>query len=205
MKIFDLTEMPSYIDREMISVHDTPAFYSETTIKDLFNIVETSGEYVVLLRKDMARAIIGKVSIRSDGVNGVIPFGYIDFKQTPDLSWTYNIRSVRKCLQVNGAELSTLEKKQGLGSFAYVSLAKAGYTIISDTTHYLGGRKLWDKLARTASVNGTRVMVADNGSIVCDTYDGTNYPQNRIWGPITSGPENSRRHILLILIKYDFG
>lgn len=210
MKLQDLFEMPNYINKEMpvLKTNFRPS-YSITTIDREFIIIGkytiSNIEYWVLLKTDKSFAVLGKIGSISDEVR-LLVIAKLDLKPTLDLSWEkeFDIEA-QNVIQVDGVEvLDASEKMQGFGSLFYKSLAKYGYVLISDTTQYKGGLELWKKLAKTASKDNLKVHIIQDGEPLMSgsealNYNGTNYPDEKIWGSASVGPEESLKHVLLVL------
>lgn len=211
MKVSELFEMPQYINKEMPILGDFNLFYSEESIERLFDKVSIfkvgEDEFAVLIKKSRADAVLGKFSFRDNETFGVSVIGKLEFKDTLDLSWINEIHvSAKNVLQVDGVSLNAEVRSGGLGTHFYVALVKYGFVLISDTLQYTGGRKLWDKLARTSKSNSVNVFIVADGEVVMDgdnplKYNGKNYSEDEIWGPETNNPSNSKKHVLLVLKK----
>jgi hypothetical protein len=174
-------------------------FYSETTIKDDFIILEEITNFeneslVVAIAKDKSKAIIGKWDIRShDNKPGISFFGRLLFKDQLDLS-KKDLEDIHpeNVVQVDEVEVLEKFKRRGYGFLLYFTLIKNGYTIISDNVQYLvGGQALWKKIAKKSKVEDFKVYILDdadfrtnsNGEILA--YDGLNIDDSDLWSPST--------------------
>jgi hypothetical protein len=210
MSVQDLLEAPpDFLNKEMpIISSSTLMFYSETTIKDLFNIIDKkqiqNQMFWVLLRKDKTMAVVGYIGNRKeDNKLGLYITGTVEFKPTLDISYTTNFDS-NSAMQVDGVQVNPLVARGGQGYFLYSALVKAGYVIISDNLQYVGGRKLWNKIVTLGKNDGIIVRVVDNGTIMTDNdgnpieYNGTNIPDDVIWADPSNDPKESKRFVVLV-------
>jgi hypothetical protein len=211
MKLEALFEMPISVNREMpIFLDSTIRFYSEDTISREFDIISKikSGAETLwsILKKDKTKAIIGSIGIRKeDGKPGLKMLGELEFKK-PDLAFDKDIKTPGHVLQVDSVIVYDT-KFNGIGYNLYLSIVEAGYILVSDHTQFVGGRKLWEKLAKFTSSNKYAVYVLDNGSPVLDdqgeplAYNGSNLSDEKIWKPETTLRQDSTRYVLLMLKK----
>ena len=187
----------------------TVGFYSESTIKEMFDIIGKytliDQEYWVMLKKDKSMAVIGYTGVRpQDNVGGLYITGVIEFKPTLDISYQDVIPHTKATLQVDGVQINPKITRTGQGYLLYYLLVKAGYVIISDNVQYIGGKKLWEKIVRSGKADGIVVRVVDNGKVVTDTagnpidYNGTNIPDNQIWNQPSADPNKSKRYVVLV-------
>ncbi len=156
MKLRELLESPDFINKEMPTyVRTTIEFYSENTMREMFDTIATF-EYlgkktVVLMAKTKKFAVIGTMGVRpEDKKNGMYIIGTVDFKSKLNLSYDKDIPGAVNALQVDVVEISDRSKRRGYGVLLYFNLAKYGYEIISDNVQYLGGKALWKKMASVA-------------------------------------------------------
>lgn len=212
MKLSELLgEAPDFISREL-PVTDNEfryRFYSDDTIQREFLILaknNVDGQTILtLIKKDYSFAVIGERASRpSDNVKGIKLIGHLDFKSTVD--WEYWPKEAyvvdQRILQVDGVQVLNAEKMRGFAKLLYESIVDAGYVLVSDTTQYIGGRKLWEKLATSSKHN---VLLVKNGHLILDdnhplVYNGTNYPADVIWKE-PAGINDSAKHLLLVLTK----
>jgi hypothetical protein len=214
MQLKDLLEMPTFVNRELpiIDMGYSLLFYSSNTIQREFDVLgkRTIGdnEYWTILKKDKSFAVIGIVGVRKeDGVGGLNIIGHVDFKSMVDLSWSKDISIDNKnVLQVDGVQIINKEKMKGFGYNLYSMIVDAGFVIISDTVHYVGGKALWKRIAEYSNTNNYKVYIIDNGEVVMKDdkplpYNGYNYPENLIWSNEKSSYNDSKKHVLFVLKK----
>jgi hypothetical protein len=212
MKVEDLFEMPDFINKEMpIVTGHSIRFYSEDTIKREFDIIgkykKDIETYWIILKKDKSAAVIGLLSNRKeDNKVGIHILGQLDFKDKPDLSFTKDIPTKEHVLQVDSVEVYS-SKFQGIGFHLYLSLVKYGYIIVSDHTQYVGGRKLWEKIAKISDAKKYSVYIIANGDPILGDdgkpieYDGSNLNDDKIWNEPTSKIPDSKKYVLLMMKK----
>ena len=212
MKIEELFEMPEFIDKEMpVVMSGTMRFYSEDTIKrdfDSIGKVKVNDEEVwSILKKDKSFAVIGILSVRKEDKKiGLNLIGKLEFKSKLDLSYDEEILTSKNVLQVDVVEVYSKEKANGFGYNLYLSLIEYGFVLISDHTQYIGGRKLWEKLARFSG-DKFDVYVIDNGNVILDDsgsplkYDGKNITDEKIWKTPAKSAKDSTRYVLLAMKK----
>lgn len=212
MKLSELLgEAPDFINREL-PVTDTDihvSFYSMDTIQREFLCLSKSqfdGKTVwTIIKKDHSFAVIGELGKRSsDNKPGLFLIGHLDFK--PEVDWEYWPKEAyvvdQRILQVDGVQLMNAAKFKGLATLFYESIVDAGDVLVSDTTQYIGGRKLWEKLATSSK---HKVLLVKNGHLILDDtkpliYNGSNFPSEQIWRE-PSGINDSAKHFLLVLTK----
>lgn len=109
----------------------------------------------------------------------------------------------KKVVQVDGVSTHKQFDSKGLATFVYFTLARMGYTIISDFYHEYGGLKLWRKLARLAGLNNYTVnILLENGEFVKDkegnvlNFNDGNYPKSKIW---STSPNQKLKNVLLVM------
>lgn len=212
MKIEDLFEMPDFINKEMpVVMSGTMRFYSEDTVNRDFDIIGkvkiNDEEFWSILKKDKSFAVIGVLSVRKEDQKvGLSLIGKLEFKNKPDLSYDEVIFTPKNVLQVDVVEVYSKEKSNGFGYNLYLSLVEHGYVLISDHTQYVGGRKLWEKLAKFSG-NKFDVYVIDNGNVILDEsgkplkYDGKNIADEKIWKAPSKTAKESTRYVLLAMKK----
>lgn len=87
-----------------------------------------------------------------------------------------------------------------------MSLIEFGYVLISYHTQYIGGKKLWEKLAKLSEASHFDVYVIDNGNVVMDgdkplKYNGKNLADEKIWKAPAKNAKEATRYVLLMLKK----
>jgi hypothetical protein len=166
MKIKDLFEMPEFINKEMpVVMSGTIRFYSEDTIKREFDVIGkvkiNDENFWSILKKDKSFAVIGILSKRKEDQKvGIELVGQLDFKDKPDLSFDRDIPTNKNVLQVDSIVIFNNSRFQGIGYNLYLSLVEYGYVILSDHTQYLGGKKLWEKIAKLDTSKSMKFMLS---------------------------------------------
>lgn len=138
-----LDEMLKYIPKELpIDVGDSfrPFCTNESIVRD-YDILEVGSldgiNFQVAMKKTKSTAFIGTPGFRNlDGKPGFTLIGAVDFKQIVTLSGTKSYIAPSKSVQVGLVRISENQKSFGWGFELYLSIAKAGYTVISDNTQY---------------------------------------------------------------------
>jgi hypothetical protein len=208
MKLQDLFEMPLFIDKEFPTLKNS-RMLSANTIEDDYDVLWTGkrneASISVIMKKNKSVAFIGHLVERTDKVICLQLDGGLEFKDRKDFSWMHDIKvEARNALQIDGIQLEESFQKQGLASLLYLEIVRYGYVLISDTTQYRGGRKLWESLAKRQEDQGVKIYVVDNGKVILDDanepleYDGSNIPADQIWSTSTN-IEDSKKHVLLVL------
>lgn len=119
-----------------------------------------------------------------------------EFKKHPTIEKLPYPLSDRLFLQER--HISTVPKYEGRGlaNHIYAALISEGYVIVSDEVHYLGGKQLWKKIARTKKQNYNYLVYVydvNNNQYISDAsgnpieYDSTNISDNKIWFDGTIG------------------
>lgn len=195
MNLKQLLEMPQYYHKEMKSdPHDqmTPFFITDERMEERYTVLAQRDNVVAVIAKDGGNAMVCVRTTRHDGESGVMSYGNLIFKANFKIGAAVDSLQLQaqKVLQVSVVTVVNDDKFKGLASFLYSSLVQAGYTVISDTSHFIGGRQLWKKLARSHLPN-EGVYLINNGNAVMDAdgkpleYNGTNVPDADIWSTST--------------------
>lgn len=106
-----------------------------------------------------------------------------------------------EALQVDGVVVDKSMQDIGLATKMYECLViEKGITLMSDNTHYEGGKALWQKIARSSA--HLTVYVFDTEAQVFYPYDGSRVrydgiciPENEIW---SLDPDVSRYGVILV-------
>lgn len=210
MKLQDLFEMPDFIDKDIEPFPFQTNTLSVDTINRSFGVIKKvlikKHEGWICLKKDQSVAVIGYLSNRKpDNKPAMTIVGEVEFKASLDLSWVHEIIVESKgALQVDGASVLSAFHGGSIATGMYFALAEVGYVILSDTTQYRGGRKLWGKLIAFSKASNCAVYIIDNGKVLMDNdkpliYNGSNYLADDIWATKKSSPDGSKRHVLLAL------
>lgn len=210
MKLQDLFEMPDFIDKDIEPFPFQTDMLSVDTINRSFDVIKKvsikKNHGWICLKKDKSVAVIGYLSRRKpDNKPALSIVGEVEFKASLDLSWVHEINvESANVLQVDGASVLSAFHGGSIATSLYFALAEAGYVVLSDTTQYRGGRKLWEKLISFSQASGCAVYIIDNGKVIMDEdkpliYNGSNYSATEIWASKKSSPDGSKRHVLLAL------
>lgn len=200
MKLSNLFEMPTLINKDLpLSQHRFGEFYSIDTIKREFDVVwrqsEKLNSYCVIIAKDHSLAVWGIMTTDSkrEGVEGVEPLTIIDFKDELNIKSDIKFGSANT-LQIDLVQTSKRSRNVGIATELYIKLAQSGFVVVSDNEQWLGGKKLWKKLAQTTSHgNGNvKVFLLKNNKMV--SYTGNNIPDEEIWSE-----DNTHKHTLFVL------
>lgn len=70
-------------------------------------------------------------------------------------------KELKNVLQVDKVVTVKRYQDTGLASYMYALIAKNGFTIVSDTVQYLGGKQLWKRMARLAHLNDYKINIWD--------------------------------------------
>lgn len=142
--------------------------------------------------------------------------GYIDapdYDMAGDKEYKYVVFSLI-CYKQHDLPFNALHVKKvkvaeeyqgyGIAMYAYMSLVKLGYVVVSDNAHYDGGHYLWKKLAEKAHLGNYKVMIYntrtkefmtdEQGNVI--KYDGHNIDESMIW---STGNDMSGLNIVLTL------
>lgn len=190
-ELVTLLEMPQYVNRELAREEPQQAKISVEAFEREFDLLtkyevqydNESVTVVVGLRKDKSAAISGDL-IKDEKENRWYVHIRINllFHSTPQAS-----ELTGPVLQVDTVVASSSVKSQGQGYNLYKALIDGGYTLLSDNTQYIGGRKLWDKVIRKAVENGYRVYILKGDKILrtpagkAIAFNGHNLSHSMIW------------------------
>jgi hypothetical protein len=172
MQLDDLFESPQYIPIELpINLGEFISFCSNDTLLSDYHIIgdgtNSDNKFQVAIRKSESFAFIGIPGLRDrDNKPGIKVVGSIEFQYIMKLSGTTSIINPKNALQVRLVDVSDRYKRLGWGFELYLSLAKAGYTVISDNTQYIGGKALWKKIAKLSVNSQYQVFVLDNYDLI---------------------------------------
>jgi hypothetical protein len=207
MKLSDLlSEMPIFKNTEMPPMELLQPFYSMNTLHREFDFIgkgqtRDNEEFWVVIKKNHNFAVIGVPGTRErDGREGMNIYGEIEFKTNLLISGLNKIVAGKNVVQVNVVGISEKYRHMGFGFYLYLTLAKAGFVVISDNTQYIGGKELWKSIASTVC-NSYVVYVIDNGVVRVNldgtpvVYDGHNIDDAELWST-----DSSRKYTLFALI-----
>ena len=192
MKLSELLEMaPVFKNSEADTLSLHQLFLTDEAMKRDFSIISNisvgGSDYVIALRNSGAIAVIGKTGKRKlDGKPGIEIIGDVEFKHKQTISGLNSFPTNDKILQVSTVVEPSF-RTFGFGFYLYLTLAKAGYMIVSDNTQYIGGKVLWKKIAAKVLKDDYAVYVLDHGEVRLDdkgdpvVYDGSNIDDAELW------------------------
>jgi hypothetical protein len=194
MKLKDLLEAPMLDPSEMPdNIGPMRPFISMDTVKRDFSVIAhdftgSGEEYFVVLRKHTDNAVIGLPGVRRpDKKVGIDVFGEVSFKHSVRFTGMQTFDVGRQVIQVDSVRVGKDIQKFGWGLYLYLSLARAGYVVISDNKQYIGGKELWKKIASNVVDSKYKVYVIDSGNVRLDpagkpvVYDGHNIDDAELW------------------------
>lgn len=129
----------------------------------------------------------------------------LDFKKTHTLINIPADLKGKRILQVTSVFIQPQYRGRGLSSKVYISLAKMGFAVISDTAQFSDGKMLWKKLSKESHLDSYKIYILDDeygfikdaqGEVI--SYDGSNIDDAQIW---TKDLDFSGEHILLTLVS----
>lgn len=189
MKLKDLFEMPEYIDSDLnldgIEQHNQQ-----------FSLEEFNRDFTVLVNRSVGgnNIVIGMAKDRSKAIAGYIKNDVVISQCVLEFHPASDLGEAGNGLQVDVVQAKDDARGTGFGYELYKTLLDAGYTLVSDHTQYRGGKALWMKVLRRAAADGHYVMILKDGKFMRDAsgqiikYDGTNIPDDQIWGKKGSVP-----------------
>jgi len=202
-----ISEMPFQHTGSMKRELTGNSFISKNTLSrnyKFLGMIEVRLVFVELHILDDERThIIGTVpSITPDGEESNSTVFTLEFKQKTTLNKIPKSLDSSKIIQVDKVMIDKAYEGYGIASYAYSRLAEIGFIILSDSTQFTDGRKLWEKMARKAHLNSYKIFVLDDeyGFVERDgepiSYSGTNINAEEIW----SGDDDfSKYHTLLVM------
>ena len=200
MKLSSLFEMPTLINKELpVYKERFQPFYSLESVMRTFDIIwsqsDELGSYCALLEKDRSFAVWGVTAMdpKRAGIVGVEIVSIVDFKDGLNIKTSIPFNP-NNTLQVDLVQTAKRSQQSSIATELYFRLAYAGFTIISDNEQWIGGKRLWKRLARSSvSEHPTRVFLLRNNKL--EPYDGTNIPDDEIWS------EDSKHKYTLFVLK----
>ena len=182
-------------------------FISRNTLSrnyKFLGMVEAKIEFVELHILDDERThVIGTIpAIAPNGDESNTTVFSLEFKQVSTPNKIPKNLDASKIIQVDKVLIDKKYEGYGIASFVYSRLAEIGFIILSDSSQFTDGRKLWEKMAKNAHLNSYKIFVLDDeyGFIEKDgepiSYDGTNINADVIW---SSGEDYSKYHTLLVM------
>jgi len=211
MKLKTLLEMPYHFGAPVTKKKFKRSYLSLTSAKRIYDELVTvtirGKDVTCFILKERPTVILGcirsiKPTTKEECYETIFHL-YLKKKTTlvkiPDEIKKKNV------LQVDYVETDSDFEGSGLASIVYYKLADLDYVVVSDTSQFDGGEKLWKKLSKEAGFQNCQVHIMDDEyGIKKDkkgvpiSYSGSNLPHGEIW---TYDADLSGEHILLLLIK----
>jgi hypothetical protein len=211
MKLSTLLEMPELKNEPLdhVDKDERADYMSYHAVERLYDILDSDDRYMKVdnkivipmlgKKKLMAAAFIRSYNPHSQDYNALRFITKLFFYHPGTLSKVPN--DIKNPLQVQLVYTATEFEHNGIASYLYATIIKNGYTIVSDEVQYLGGYKLWKKMANQAKLYDYKIRIwnKDNGYLKDDNdqiieYDSTNIDDSLIWKENTIG-----RKTLIIL------
>lgn len=200
MKLSSLFEMPTLINKELSVYKDRfQPFYSSDSVEKMFDVVWRQSDkpesYCVLIEKDRTFAVWGIMTTdpKREGVEGVEIISIVDFKDGLNIKTTIPFDPANT-LQIDLVQTTKRSQQAGIATELYLKLAHAGFTIISDNEQWIGGMKLWKKLAKVSVLDKhAKVFLLRYNKL--KPYNGINIPDDEIWS------EDSKHKYTLFVLK----
>lgn len=206
--VYDPTEMPK-------GPTIGELFFSEDTLEREYIFIKelqlSDRQFYVFIQDDHSSVVIGEGGNRRiDNKPGIFIDGQLTLKHSLDLGQNVDISKLGSMVvQVDLVKINSrrdmagdIRTAMGLGFELYHSVIEKGFTLISDTLQYRGGKALWKKIAPLSSLSGFAVYILKNGEFISDDsghaipYTGSNIPDSAIW---SENEEN--KHVLLVAKK----
>lgn len=202
-----ISEMPFQHPGSMKRELTGNSFISKNTLTrnyKFLGMIEADDMFVELhLLDDDLPHVIGTVqAVKPDGEQTNKNIFTLRFKQNLTIKNIPKELDVSKTVQVDNVSVWKTFEGYGIASYAYSRLAEIGFIILSDSTQFTDGRKLWEKMARKAHLNSYKIFLLDDeyGFVERDgepiSYSGTNINAEEIW---SSGDDFSKYHTLLVM------
>lgn len=177
--------------------------YSKEAIRDNFDFIGVVGAYYIYVH-DSSRFVIAINPSTPNKSGRFEPAFKLDFKKQTDLEVPISINR-GKLVQVDSVATDATKQQANLASSIYKLLVNAGYQILSDSSQFDPGARLWKKLARESSGYKVYVVHVELG-IMRDPddpskpmiYDGVRIGDSAIW---TSNHDFRGANWLLMMVK----
>lgn len=203
-----ISEMPFQHTGTLKRDNESKSFISSRSLarnyKQLGMIEVIDNEMIELhILNDPKPIVIGTLpSTKPDGEESNSPVFSLRFKDKNTLVKIPKDLKSAKILQVDKVSINKKYEGYGVASYAYAQLVKMKFTLLSDTSQFTDGRKLWEKMVRKAHLNSYEIYILDDeygfkekdGKPIM--YNGSNVNADEIW---SSGEDYSKEHILLLM------
>lgn len=188
-----LLEMPYFSDSELPVDDVKVSRVSTNTLKRWYKPLgqfEQDGHIVAgYIKNDMTSAIIGHYIERDDGVGALRIFVHLKFHSPqstnqyhPGIQYLFD-----KPIQIDVVTAANELRGFGYGYQLYRMLLQNGFSVVSDTTQYRGGKALWQKIVKRSALDNHNVYIYQDDTLMKGPdgkpiiYDGSNIPDNQIW------------------------
>lgn len=203
MKILDLAEIPYEIDEQaseskLTTLSDYTLSRGYDKLGTFLPAVEGRG-LVTFFAEKTDHMVIGTVKVlvrvgkNKTEVRNKAIFN-LSFKRVNTLECEIPEFKNRKLLQVNRVRTSTEHQGLGIAVAAYISLAKHGFVVLSDSTQFSDGKHLWKSIIQLAELKNYHIAVVDVEHGIIGVYD--DIDDSKIW---TTDQDYSGERILLAL------
>jgi len=206
-----LFEMPAFIPRELSTSDSDEGDDNEFKV-DVLSVdtldrdwtlladrTEGNTHIIAALHNNKHGAIVGYRIKRDDGVDAIKVVVNMSFH---DATSEELGEAGGNALQVYTVRTTEDENKgAGYGYFLYKALLDKGYTVVSDNVQYIGGKAIWMKIVKRSARDLHCVYILQRGKYMRDSsgkpivYDGSNIPDDVIWGK-----PNSEDHFYTLLV-----
>ncbi|MEG3135523.1 hypothetical protein SC206_18355 [Rouxiella sp. T17] len=186
-----------------------PQSYSPSTIERRFKVINElnvrGAVYLVVYDENAPVAAIIKADLSDFG--GQARHEIVASLELVRRDQCENIFSVRDfwqntdALQVEGVVVAKAVQGVGLATVLYESLVlNAGIILMSDNTHYAGGKALWQKIAQSSTKLTVFVLDTEEGKFypydgTRVSYNGVSIPEAEIW---SIHPDQTKHGVILV-------
>ncbi len=196
MKVQELFEMPTLINRELTVTDVRVEIMSKNTLDREYNVLghlDNDGVLVgAFIKKNNSSAIIGRLAKRDDEIEALHIICTLSFHpMDEDKRMELGEAGHGKVVQVDTVTAADEARGAGYGYQLYKFLLDAGYTVVSDNIHFRAGKELWKKIIRRSGRDMHNVYILTRGEYVKDksgnpiAYNGSNIPEDQIWSEDT--------------------
>lgn len=194
--------MPKYNDEDLSY---RPTFHISKGAMDRdYQLLGKSGKVEYYTNKTVTKVLAGNFSTAEyeGGYKTIAFYVYSDLGLRENPSFDNFPKDHNLLRQVSLVNTVEGFQDQGIGKSMYLLLVSKGYTVLSDTEQYLGGKKLWQSLAKKNRRDSTiTIYQGKSKDYLRDSnqdkivYDGSNIPDKDIWG------SHNKTLTLLVLSK----
>lgn len=182
MKIFKTEVAHPLIDEEDLELIQLPRI-SMNTIRQFYNLIDTFGDAVELYMNNVSGAFISGKRLHEE----FVPFVSVMCKK-PSYPGANIPAQLDNWVQVAMVNVDKMAALQTYTKSTYEIISKH-FDLVSDRKQYWAAKKLWQSLARSNSHiyvwdGSTKDYVRDSNGMP-HKYDGSNIPENVIWGKTT--------------------